>query len=631
MKMYKRIIKHVIALLVILAATAGIEWFVFHQNVIEYGTYQRKFTDTGIRAEKFEKVVTDQYITYILDVSDYVDKIMIQHYETPNYDYTVSVLEYGDVRRASKKNTLTNISDTSKEELIRAVTKIECYADKLIIKISKLGLEEDEYPKISSIMVLNQAVINWYRVTFIFLTLLLAYMILFMHRTITERLEYAFFMISMAMGIMIIAMSPGQFQSWDEGIHFNRAYGMTFQEEIEYTKSAYMAYKMEIPLVNTIEEKMELNKLLHDKNYGVYYIKDKNSSFVEYNKRSYLPQIFGLKLGRTLRFSFIDMLAAGKLCNLLVYSVIFAMAIHYAKIGKTLLVCIGLMPTSVFLASTFSYDAFITAFVALGLTLIFNELVDKKSPMNWKMLGLGVAALLIGSFSKAVYIPLILIVCFMPKEKFDSKKQRVWFVVSVVVMFIIMMSSFVLPALTNVAGNIDAGGDVRGGDTSVTRQIQYILEEPVAFVKLLTQSITETFGDYFFGYKSRTFFAYMGGNKANLYIMSLVTMLFVTLTGDNERVLGKWTKGVLGVLTLGVIVLIWAALYLDFTPVGANVINGVQQRYYIPLLLPFLLLFSTNKIQCSIKQTTYNRMVLGVNLVVLCGCIYALILVPFCS
>jgi uncharacterized membrane protein len=631
MKKYKRILKHVIALLVIVGATAGIEWFGFQQNIISNGEYSRKFTQAGIRNEKFEKMETDQYITYLLDVGAYVDKISINHYLNANYKYTVSVLKYGDSSGTGKTNSITNIKDQSTISLTKAVTKIEQYADKLIIKISKSGLTEEEQPRVSSITVMNLCEINWFRVAFVFITLCLAYMILFMHRTVTERLEYAFFAISMLMGMLIIVLSPSQFQSWDEAIHFNRAYGMTFKDEIEYSKSAYQAYKMEIPLVNTIEEKIELDTFLHAKNYGVYYIKDKTDSFVEYSKRSYLPQAFGLKLGRTLRFSFSIMLAVGKLCNLLVYSIIFALAIRFAKIGKVLLVCIGLLPTSLFLASTFSYDAFITAFIVLGLTLIFNELTDKDTPMNWKVLGLGVAALLIGSFSKAVYIPLLLIVCFMPKEKFTSKKQRVFFVLAIVVLFLIMMSSFVLPALTNAAGNIDAGGDERGGDTSVTRQIQYILEEPVTFVKLLTGSVTETFGDYFFGYKSRTFFAYMGGNKENLYLISLLVMFFVTLTGDNERILGKWTKAFLGLLMLGVILLIWVALYLDFTPVGANVINGVQQRYYIPLMLPFLLLFSSKKIQCNIKQTTYNRIVLGLNLVVLCGCIYSLILVPYCS
>ena len=39
MKKYKRILKHVIALLVIVGATAGIEWFGFQQNIISNGEY----------------------------------------------------------------------------------------------------------------------------------------------------------------------------------------------------------------------------------------------------------------------------------------------------------------------------------------------------------------------------------------------------------------------------------------------------------------------------------------------------------------------------------------------------------------------------------------------------------------
>ena len=48
--------------------------------------------------------------------------------------------------------------------------------------------------------------------------------------------------------------------------------------------------------------------------------------------------------------------------------------------------------------------------------------------------------------------------------------------------------------------------------------------------------------------------------------------------------------------------LIWTALYLSFTPVGSLVINGVQSRYFIPLILPLLIIINTNKI-----KTNFNK------------------------
>ena len=263
--------------------------------------------------------------------------------------------------------------------------------------------------------------------------------------------------------------------------------------------------------------------------------------------------------------------------------------------------------------------------------MIFNELVDRKSELNWKCITVGVFTMILGSFSKAVYIPLLLLLCFVPKEKFKNRRQRKFFVLTVILIFLIMMSSFVLPALGNVVGNIDTGGDSRGGNTSVTRQIMYILGAPVGYAKLLLETMGNSIGEYFLGYRSRTFFGYMGGNGENLYLLSVVLTIFVTITGENKIRLNRRMKIITGIILTGVAALIWTALYLDFTPVGADVINGVQPRYYIPLMFPVMLLFSSGKIKCEMNELRYNRIVLLTNLVILSGCIYSLILLPFCS
>ena len=466
---------------------------------------------------------------------------------------------------------------------------------------------------------------------FIFVSIFIGYVILFMRRTVVEHPEYTFFAIAISMGTMIIILSPVKFKSWDEEIHFNRAYSITFSDNVEYTQSTYNMYSMNIPDVNTMEERDLIADYLQEKNYEITMVKEKTSDFVDYSKRAYLPQAFGLKLGRTVGLPFLQTIWLGKFFNLLVYSLIFSLSVKYAKFGKRALLCVGLLPTSLFLASTYSYDAFVTAFLMLGLVMIFNELVDRKSELNWKCITVGVFTMILGSFSKAVYIPLLLLLCFVPKEKFKNRRQRKFFVLTVILIFLIMMSSFVLPALGNVVGNIDTGGDSRGGNTSVTRQIMYILGAPVGYAKLLLETMGNSIGEYFLGYRSRTFFGYMGGNGENLYLLSVVLTIFVTITGENKIRLNRRMKIITGIILTGVAALIWTALYLDFTPVGADVINGVQPRYYIPLMFPVMLLFSSGKIKCEMNELRYNRIVLLTNLVILSGCIYSLILLPFCS
>ncbi len=631
----KRIIKHTIAFIVILLLTAATEILFFNSNAIFHDTYSNKYSASGRYGYQFEKSETDDFIIYSMDTQGkYIDKIYITYQSDETYAYTVSLVQYGskaDGKQGSEENKVINISDKAYDIFNKAVTIIGQEADKVIVRISKADLAEEEYPSITSFLLRNEMQVNGYRIIFIFVTLFIGYVIFFMKRTVVEHLEYTFFIIAISMGTMMIILCPDKFMSWDEQIHFNRAYSITFSENVEYTQSTYNMYSMNFPEVNTIDERELTAKYLQNNNQEVVIVKEKTSDFVDYSKRAYLSQAFGLKLGRTIGLPLEQTIWLGKFFNLLVYTLVFSVAIKFAKIGKRALLCVGLLPTSLFLAASYSYDAFVNAFLMLGLVMILNEFVDKESQLNWKRITAGVLAMVLGSFSKAVYIPLLLLLCFLPKEKFSSRKQRRFFILTIILIFLIMMSSFVLPALTNVVGNIDAGGDARGGNTSVTRQIMYILGMPFAYLKLLFETMANSIGEYFLGYKSRTFFAYMGGNVENLYLLSVILTIFVTVTGENEIKIDKKLKIIMGVVLTGVAALIWTALYLDFTPVGASTINGVQPRYYIPLMFPVMLLLSSDKIQCKMNEFRYNRIVLLANLAILSGCIYSLILLPYCS
>ena len=63
------------------------------------------------------------------------------------------------------------------------------------------------------------------------------------------------------------------------------------------------------------------------------------------------------------------------------------------------------------------------------------------------------------------------------------------------------------------------------------------------------------------------------------------------------------------VLIFGTACLVWTALYLDFTPVGSMVINGVSPRYYLPLIFPLSLIFINQKVRCSMKLENYQSLI----------------------
>ena len=66
------------------------------------------------------------------------------------------------------------------------------------------------------------------------------------------------------------------------------------------------------------------------------------------------------------------------------------------------------------------------------------------------------------------------------------------------------------------------------------------------------------------------------------------------------------------VLCMMSIGLIWTALYISFTKVGVTKIEGVQGRYYRPLLWIIYLVFSSKYVQVNISTKRYNQIVFGI-------------------
>ena len=140
-----------------------------------------------------------------------------------------------------------------------------------------------------------------------------------------------------------------------------------------------------------------------------------------------------------------------------------------------------------------------------------------------------ILAMVVGCFSKAVYIPFLALYWLMPKDKFYSRRQKNLFKAGIFVLLILMFASFILPLIGNVTSGAEVG-DYRGGDTSQTSQLSMILGYPLTYTGVLLKSLGTTFASYFIGSKVLANFAYRGIYDGIGYFVVLLTMLFTFVT-----------------------------------------------------------------------------------------------------
>ena len=208
------------------------------------------------------------------------------------------------------------------------------------------------------------------------------------------------------------------------------------------------------------------------------------------------------------------------------------------------------------------------------------------------------------------------------------------------VLFAALMASFVLPVIISPAET----NDTRGGNTSEAGQIPYILSDIPRFIDMMVYSIRTTFAGFTIGAPVYGSVGHLGlemlGMIIPLFVLAVIFMDEKCLADgswhsarDIERTTSGqrltwparlWTL----LMCLAVVGMVWVAMYLAFTPVGYDHVNGVQARYYIPLLLPIYLCLCPDRMRILVEKTwlhllTFEGSVV-ISMVVMARCMLSL-------
>lgn len=603
--------KRIVAAVVILILTAVIE-LVCNLPAIR-GGYDNLDLTKYITVEK-EGNKEKYVISYSSSQKFYIKELKLSGNFPKEYSYTIKTKEYNSFDKESEEyysDTVNSWFSDFYTNLNKKVTSIE------------ITLNKVEDAELTAVSCSNRFEVNNYRVLFFLVTFSLLYCLLF-EKKIYKKLEWLFVVYALIFGLLLIFYAQPVKNSWDEQIHFGNAYSLAFGRNVEWTEAAELTKNGETVTCNTKAEFAELRAYLNEKNDTVVYTEQKESLIPAYSSLAYIPQAIFINIASILKTSFSVLYALGKIGNLLIYILVMFWAIKLAKRKKLFLIFVALMPTPLFLAASYTYDTIVFSFITLACVLWANELYNESINIR-KIIGM-VLLFAIGCFSKAVYIPMILIMLILPIASTKKKKDRIIVWTMILCITCLVMLTFVLPTLTStMAGDLSFGGDSRGGATSVVGQLVSMVKHPMASIKLMVKSIFELDNfrnlgypeadNYFFGNLMFLNFANLGilTDKWSCVIIVLAGMLLLTPDQQNiryERKLSIMDKIIIAIAVIGTIGFIWLALYLSFTPVGETHISGVQARYYLPLLYLGALIFNGKRISlkcdyCKLSRATF--------------------------
>ena len=398
--------------------------------------------------------------------------------------------------------------------------------------------------------------------------------------------------------MLVLLLITPPFMVPDETTHFNRAYSVSMGKVLPDYEGGKPGYWGPASIQRSIEAyfgpgsyptpfSFTWEQLQRPLEPEALEFKEMRPEAI-YSPLGYLPQVAGIVVGRELGAGPVGILMMARFGNLLAAMLLVLWAFRQLPVGRPALLFVALLPMSQHLFASASPDAMTISGGLLFAAAVWRSILRD----DWSMGQVAVillAAVLMCS-TRWIYAPLLCAGAIAPFC--GNRDARKWVVAAVLVAAagaIFLLSA----AWADAMGSLASSREGVDGEAN----IQLLKTEPVSMTFYLIRSLI---------HDAPILVAGMMGilGWGNIYLFLWVYLLLCLLApialmasvhgrdaGAGQP--GPWALLWIAGLIAVVVMLIQAGLFVVWTRSGAPYVEGVQGRYFQPLILPvFLLLLS---------------------------------------
>lgn len=324
-----------------------------------------------------------------------------------------------------------------------------------------------------------------------------------------------------------------------------------------------------------------------------FYMPFMHNSFI-----GYLPQAIGILIAKLFDLNAIWLVWLGRLCNVLFYDILVSYAIKKTPIFKIPISLVAAMPMSIYMASSLSIDATVNGLGILAIAFALYMYKSEKSLEIKDILLFDIIVFLCGT-CKITYILLIFLVLLIPISKFKNKKEyllTIFSSITGVLLIFYLYTCYVSHAMNLPTLEMFFSQSANTGNSSINTGNSNSLTSKFSIKNLDFLIRSEIFGFYEQCVRLFTF----GWLTYTSQILSTFSLIYYGLIGffypENSEINLKYK-----IISFLVILIIYSATFfamIDYSLYhcpDATLIQGVQGRYFIPLLSLMPLVFNINK------------------------------------
>lgn len=535
---------------------------------------------------------------------------------------------------------------------------------------------------------------------FVLVFFLLNLVVYYVINTKKIAIEKFWLLLSLIYIIPITLINP-PYEVPDEPIHFYSAYRLTQRDKskgfYESLESPYMTMPNSIGClgyanIQTRDKVVDSKEVLECFKNTENTTKKSIYSYVG-TKIAFFASSIGITIADFFTNSPGIIFYMGRLFNALFSIFVIYKALKIAPKHKELLLVVATLPMFLQQMTSYSYDAFLNTFSILATAIILKMIYDEKANFKWCTILLLLSGMIISNI-KLLYLPIFLMLLFLPNEKFNRKidkyiytfgvivesyllgnlcaaitdsgnittifstlftllmvgislkmnleKKTNWkvelsllFLSSVVVAFAnplyLIVNFFLLLFVPNakfkkkwhkyagilglclVAFGLGQFGvsllssptaSVSTGSSKVMSKLMDLVYHPMKAITLAY--CTLKMKTIFYLRSLVGYFGWFNFRLNDIYVIAYIFFVLYLLF-KTEFVKNKWYEK--GIVLLGLLVGVagvFLAMYVYWSGAELFYIDGVQGRYFIPLLIPLLLLFTTSKKKKGLENVEKN-------------------------
>jgi uncharacterized membrane protein len=295
-----------------------------------------------------------------------------------------------------------------------------------------------------------------------------------------------------------------------------------------------------------------------------------------------LPQALVMRyVGRSWQWPALTVFYACRVVGLFSYLLLVWLAVRLIPFGKWTIAILATSPVAILQAATISADTISNgiAFLFIAGVLFLVDKVDKKEleRKDWFFLAL---LLFILFWGKLNIVPLaILPFLIIRPSQFKNRWAYAALIVTAILLFLLEVLGWSALAYSRLSTPPEG--------TNPVEQVKYILLNPIKIFSLLVVDLWSKGFNYLRNWIAIYGFAYWPVPVFTFYFYAagLIAAIFVR---ENQEIEKRIRVGLMIVFVIAYVATI-LMMYITFNPVGNNVVEAVQGRYFTTVL-PLLFL-----------------------------------------